>query len=273
LGVRLIEGREFAETDSEAAPGIAIVNAAFARRFFPNGGAVGQRLRIHKPLLGTNDFEPMKYVQIVGVVGNVTLDRLGDPAPPMIYAPVAQNVWTPAHWLAVRTSGDPVRIAAAVRDVVMSLDRNQPQDPPTSLEGNLAAQFAEPQFQARLMGAFALLAFVLAMVGIYSVNAYAVTQRTREIGVRMALGESPGSIVRDILARGMKLTAVGIVVGLAGAAALSTVLASALVDVGEMEPVPILGAALLLAVTAAIACSLPAWRATRIHPAIALRNE
>jgi ABC-type antimicrobial peptide transport system permease subunit len=141
------------------------------------------------------------------------------------------------------------------------------------LEGNLAAQFAEPQFQARLMGAFALLAFVLAMVGIYSVNAYAVTQRTREIGVRMALGESPGSIVRDILARGMKLTAVGIVVGLAGAAALSTVLASALVDVGEMEPVPILGAALLLAVTAAIACSLPAWRATRIHPAIALRNE
>jgi putative ABC transport system permease protein len=273
LGVPRTEGRDFEDTDTETAPGVAIVNASFVRRFFPNGGAVGQRLRVHKPVLGTNDFAPVEYIQIVGAVADVTLDKIGVPPPPMIYVPLAQNVWSTAHWLAVRTAGDPAGIASAVRETIQNLDPDQPQDPPTSLAGSVAAQFAEPKFQSRLMGGFAALAFVLALIGIYSVNAYAVTQRTREIGVRLALGEMPGSVMRDVLSRGMKVTLVGIALGLGAAAALNALLGSALVDTAPVEIVPMLGSAVVLTIAAAVACWLPAWRATRIHPAIALRSE
>jgi putative ABC transport system permease protein len=164
-------------------------------------------------------------------------------------------------------------LAQAVRGAIMALDTNQPLDPASSLEGSFAAQFAEPQFQSRLMGGFALLALLLAIVGIYGVNSYAVTQRQREIGVRLALGATSGSILRDIVGRGMKLTAVGIVVGLLGAVGLNSLLRSALLDVGDVELVPMLTAATALAVVAAVACYLPARRATKIDPAITLRKE
>ena len=175
--------------------------------------------------------------------------------------------------MAVRTTGDPVRMAAAVRSAIMALDTNQPVDAGTSLAASFATQFAEPQFQSRLMGGFAFLALGLAIVGIYGVNSYSVTQRHREIGVRLALGATGGSVVRDILGRGMKLTAVGIVVGLVGAVSLNSVLRSALVDVGGIEILPMMGASGVLAVVAAAACYLPARRATQIDPAITLRKE
>jgi len=273
LKVPLRAGRDFADSDSEDAPPVVIVNATFAARNFPNGDAVGQRLRINKPALGKNGFADTQYVQIVGVVGNVTLDVVGVPPPMMIYAPVAQNVWSTAHWMAVRTTGDPVRLAESVRNVIMALDTNQPVDAGTSLDASFAAQFAEPQFQSRLMGGFALLALGLAIVGIYGVNSYAVTQRHREIGVRLALGATGGSVMRDIVGRGMKLTAVGIAVGLVGAVGLNSILRSTLVDVGGIEILPMVGAAAVLAVVAAAACYLPARRATQIDPAITLRKE
>ncbi len=273
LKVPLRAGRDFADTDSEDAPRVAIVNAAFAARYFPNGDAVGQRLRMNKPALGKNGFGDIEYVEVVGVAGNVTLDEVGAPPIPIIYVPLAQNVWATAHWMAVRTTGDPVRMAAAVRSAIMALDTNQPVDAGTSLAASFATQFAEPQFQSRLMGGFAFLALGLAIVGIYGVNSYSVTQRHREIGVRLALGATGGSVVRDILGRGMKLTAVGIVVGLVGAVSLNSVLRSALVDVGGIEILPMLGASGVLAVVAAAACYLPARRATQIDPAITLRKE
>ena len=273
LKVPLRSGRDFADTDSEEAPRVAIVNAAFAARYFPNGDGVGQRLRMNKPALGKNGFGDIEYVEVVGVAGNVTLDEVGAPPTPIIYVPLAQNVWATAHWMVVRTAGDPVRMAAAVRSAIMALDTNQPVDAGTSLAASFATQFAEPQFQSRLMGGFALLALGLAIVGIYGVNSYSVTQRHREIGVRLALGATGGSVVRDILGRGMKLTAVGIVVGLVGAVGLNSVLRSALVDVGGLEILPMLGAAALLSVVAAAACYLPARRATQIDPAITLRKE
>jgi len=273
LKVPIRAGRDFADTDSEVGPRVAIVNAAFATRYFPNGDAVGQRLRMNKPALGKNGFGDIEYVEVVGVAGNVTLDEVGAPPIPIIYVPLAQNVWATAHWMAVRTTGDPVRMAAAVRSAIMALDTNQPMDAGTSLAASFATQFAEPQFQSRLMGGFALLALGLAIVGIYGVNSYSVTQRHREIGVRLALGATGGSVVRDILGRGMKLTAVGIVVGLAGAVGLNSVLRSALVDVGGIEILPMLSAAAVLAVVAAAACYLPARRATQIDPAITLRKE
>lgn len=273
LRIPVLAGREFEAADRAEAPGVAVVNAAFAARYFPNGDAVGQRVRLHKPVLGSNEFGALEYVQIVGVVGNVTLDEIGAPALPLLYVPLAQNVWSTAHWMAVRTVGDPGSVAAAVRRVIQEMDANQPLDSATSLEGSLASQFAEPRFQSGLMGVFALLAVALAVTGIYGVNAYAVTQRRREIGVRLALGATPGDILWDVVGRGMRLTGVGIVLGLGGAVVLNGLLASALVDVGGMEAGPVLGAAGLLAVVAAVACYLPARRATRIDPATALRNE
>jgi putative ABC transport system permease protein len=273
LKVPVRAGREFEQADSETAPQVVIVNAAFAERFFPSADPVGQRLRLNKPALGTNGFAPTEFVQVVGVVGNVTLEAVGAAPLPTIYAPVAQNVWSTAHWLTAKTSGDPVRLAQAVRAVILPMDTNQPLDPATSLEGSFAAQFAEPRFQSQLLGGFALLAFGLAIVGIYGVNSYAVSQRQREIGVRLALGATGGSILRDILGRGMKLTAVGIAMGLLGAVGLNSVLRSAFLDVGDVEMMPMLGAAGLLAVVAAAACYLPARRATKIDPAITLRKE
>jgi len=273
LRVPLKAGREFDVTDAETAPPVVIVNSAFADRFFPNGDAVGQRLRMNKPALGKNGFADTEYVQIVGVAGNVTLEEVGAQPIPTIYAPVAQNVWSTAHWMTVKTQGDPVRMAAAVRSAIQALDTNQPLDPGTSLDASLAAQFAEPQFQSRLMGGFALLALGLAIVGIYGINSYAVSQRQREIGVRLALGATGGSVVRDILGRGMKLTAVGIFVGLIGAVGLNSVLRSTLLDVGEVEIVPMLGSAAMLTLVAAAACYIPARRATQIDPAITLRKE
>jgi putative ABC transport system permease protein len=273
LKIALRSGRDFEVTDVDGAPGVVIVNAAFADRYFPNGDAVGQRLRMNKPVLGSNGFGDVEYVQIVGVAGNVTLDSVGAPPVPLIYAPLSQSVWSVMHWMAVLTSGDPARLSAAVRKVVSGLDTNQPVDPGTSLEASFAAQFAEPQFQSRLMGGFAFLALGLAIVGIYGVNSYAVTQRQREIGVRLALGATEGSVLRDILGHGMKLTALGILLGLAGAVGLNSVLRSALLDVGGVEILPMLGAAGVLTVVAAIACYLPARRATQIDPAITLRKD
>jgi putative ABC transport system permease protein len=273
LKVPVRAGREFDVNDSENAPGVAMVNVAFADRFFPNGNALGQRLRVNKPALGKNGFGSTEYVQIVGVVGNVTLEEIGASPLATIYAPLAQNVWSTAHWMTIKTSGDPARLAPSVRRAIMAMDTSQPLDSATSLAGSLAVQFAEPQFQSRLMGGFALLALGLAIVGIYGVNSYAVSQRQREIGVRLALGATGGSILRDILGRGMKLTAVGIVVGLAGAVGMNSVLRSALLDVGGVEVGPMLSAAAVLTAVAAAACYLPARRATQIDPAITLRKE
>jgi putative ABC transport system permease protein len=273
LKVPLRAGREFDVSDSENAPRVVIVNVAFADRFFPNGDAVGQRLRMNKPALGTNGFAETEYVQVVGVVGNVTLEEVGAAPTPTIYAPVAQNVWSPAHWMTVKTAGDPLRLAQSIRSAILALDTTQPLDASTSLQGSLNTQFAEPQFQSRLMGGFALLALGLAIVGIYGVNSYSVTQRQREIGVRLALGATGGSILRDILGRGIKLTVAGILVGLLGAVGLNSILRSTLVDVGAVEVMPMLGAATVLAVVATLACYLPARRATQIDPAITLRKE
>lgn len=273
MKIPVLAGREFEDTDSENAPRVAIVNQAFTRRYFPNGDAVGKRVRFNRPILGTNDLGSVEYATIAGVVGDVTLDEIGAPATPLLYAPIAQNVWATAHWLAVRTATNTGSVAAAVRRIVKELDPSQPLDPATSLDERFSAQFAAPRFQARLMALFAAMALMLAVVGIYSINAFAVTERAREIGVRLALGASQGSILRGVLRQGVQLTFAGLIVGLAGAAVLNSALKSILTDVSEMEPLPILGAAGVLLVVATLACLLPAWRATRIDPAVALRKE
>src|SRR6185295_5805785 len=162
---------------------------------------------------------------------------------PILYLPLGQNIWSTVTYLTVRTRTNATSLAAAIRHEMADLDKEQPVDQIGSMEQSFSDQFAEPRFQSRLMGAFAALALILAVVGIYGVSAYSVTQRRRELGVRIALGARPSDVLRETLGEGMTLSAVGIVLGLAGALAMSSLFHSVLVGVTGVNPVTLLSAA------------------------------
>jgi putative ABC transport system permease protein len=273
LGIPVMRGRGFTDADNETAPPVALVNTAFVERYLQNREPVRQRLTIRRPILGKADFGPPVQVEIVGVTGNVNLGHLDADAAPLLYVPQAQNVWRRISWFAVRTRTNPTGLAEAVRREMAEMDSQQPIDQLGTLEQTLSNQFAEPLFQARLMGGFAGLALVLAVVGIYGVNAHAVAQRRHEIGLRMALGATPARVLRETIGEGLKLTGCGIALGLAGAIAAGAVLRSVLVGVSATDPLTIAAVALFLALTAAAACYIPAHRAARIDPATALRQD
>jgi putative ABC transport system permease protein len=273
LGIPLKRGRDFTDHDTLAAPAVVLVNEAFVTLHFPNEDPVGRQLLINRPVLGKNGFADTIRAEVVGVTGNVKLGDLNAPPEPILYVPLAQNVWSTVTYLTVRTHGSATGLAPAIRSEMADLDKEQPVEQLGSMEQTFSDQFAEPRFQSQLMGAFAALALILAVVGIYGVNAYAVTQRRRELGVRIALGASPRDVLRETLGEGLKLSAVGIILGLAGAYAMSSLFRSVLVGVAGFSPLTVLGSAGLLAVVALIACYLPARRATRIDPASALRQE
>jgi putative ABC transport system permease protein len=273
LGIPLKRGRAFTDADNETAPPVAIVNQAFVDRYFNRQNPVGRRIILNRPMLGKNTFEPDLRPEIVGVLGNVKFGDLTAEANPMIYVPHAQNVWATVTYFAVRTSPDPLTLAGPIRRELLRIDKDQPIDQVSTLEQTLNGYYAEPKFQTQLMGAFAALALLLAMVGIYGINAYAVAQRRHEIGLRMALGATPGAVLRDTIGQGMRLTAIGIVVGLIGAVSIGSLLKSVLVGVSATDPVVLGGVSVVLAIVAALACYVPARRATHIDPAIALREE
>jgi ABC-type antimicrobial peptide transport system permease subunit len=191
----------------------------------------------------------------------------------MVYAPDSQNDFSSSMWFAVRSSGNPAAVAGSVRSQLMQLDGNEPVDQLGSLEQTFANQFSEPVFQAAIMAAFAVLAILLAVIGIYGVNSYAVAQRRHEIGVRMALGATPHQVLRSTIWSGMRLTFLGILAGLLGAIAAASLLRSVLVGVSATAPLTLSAAALVLSVVSLIACYLPARRAMLIEPAVSLRQE
>jgi predicted permease len=273
LGIPLKRGRAFTEADNQSAPPVAIVNEAFAHRYFPHEDPMGQRILLNRPILGKNGFEDTIRPEIVGVIGNVKLSDLTAGPEPMLYVPQEQNLWSAVSWFVVRSAGNPAGLSAAIRHELMQIDKDQPIDQVSSVEQTFSNRFADARFQTQLMGAFALVALLLAIVGIYGVNSYVVAQRRHEIGLRMALGASPSRVLREVLGQGMRLTAIGIVIGLTGAAAIASLLKSVLVGVSATDPAMLAGVALLLAFVAAIACYIPARKATRIDPALALRQE
>jgi len=234
---------------------------------------VGRQLLINLPILGQNEFTDTVRAEIVGVTANFKLGDLNAPPEPILYLPLAQSLWSPVTYLAVRTQANAAGLAPVIRREVSDLDKEQPVDQVGSMEQAFADQFAQPRFQSRLMSAFAALALVLALVGVYGVNSYAVTQRQRELGVRIALGARSSDVLRETLGKGLMLSGVGIAMGLAGAYALGSVFRSILVGGTGINAGVLLGAAGLLALVALIACYLPARRASRIDPAIALRQE
>lgn len=271
LKIPLRRGRLFSEADNERSKLVAIVSEAFVSRYFPNEDPIGRAVTVYRPRRGSG--EEMVKLEIAGVVGNVDTGSLSLDTRPMMYVPFAQNPFSRGAQIAVRTSGNPALLAPAVRREIVSVDSEQPVEQVATMEQLVTAQFAQPRFQTALMGAFAGLALILSALGIYGVNAYAVAQRRNEIGVRMALGATRGAVLRYVIGQGLLPTGIGIGIGLIGAIAAALSLKSFLIGTGPADPLAFVGAAVLLALVAAIACYVPARKAVRIDPAITLRME
>ena len=272
LGIPLRRGRMFTDADNKSSPPVVIINEAFAARYFPNEDPVGKTLLLNRPILGKDDFEDTVHPEIVGVVGNVRQADLNGPLAPILYGAHAQNVWSTTSWLAIRAAVNPAGLTDAIRREILELDKDLPVEQVGSMEQIYLNKFAEPRFESQLMIGLAVLALVLAGVGIYSVNAYSVEQRTREIALRVALGASPGAILSNVLGRGVVLALIGIVAGVAGAFVSARLLKSLLLGVGAQDPATLIAAAVVLLFISAGACYLPARRAIRIDPGAALRQ-
>jgi predicted permease len=264
LGIRLEQGRDFTERDDSTAPPVAIINAATAARLWPNEDAIGRRFR-----LGPAEPE----IQVVGVAATVMAQFVNEHPHPMLYVPFAQH-YRPDMTLHLETRGDPSQFAAPVRAVVASLDANLAPYAMTTVADHLdtGLAFTPIRLAATLAIAIGLLGLAQSLIGLYGVVAYSVAQRTREIGIRMAIGATSGAILRGVLREGMLLTAVGLVVGFVISLLVTGVLRSLLIGVGTHDPVTFGALAALLAAVTLIACWIPAQRAARVSPAGAMRS-
>jgi putative ABC transport system permease protein len=264
LGVPLLIGRDFTDQDREGAPRVAIVNETVVRNLFPNGNPIGQKLRVLMR-------QPASW-EIVGVVKDSKYLSLGEDARPYIFLPYLQNP-QPAMSVHVQTTGNPKELAAAVRREVQALDPNLPAFNVMSLAENIDISLFPARFGAVLLGVFGSLALLIASIGIYGVMSYGVSERTHEMGVRMALGARDSDVLRLVISQGMWLAIIGVVIG-AGLALVSTrIVKSFLYDVSTTDPLTFSGIALLLIGVALLACYIPARRATKVDPLVALRYE
>jgi putative ABC transport system permease protein len=260
---------------------VAIINETAARRFFPGEDPLGKTVWMGPPehLLpppppGQDNRIPRRTV--VGVVADVKGRDLSLAPEAEVYVPYRQNKlegWSNAMMLAVRAEGAPAAVMASVRAQVRALDPDQPVADVATMDEQLSRSVSEPRFSTLMLGLFAGVATLLAAVGVYGVMAYAVGQRTHEIGVRMALGAQRRDILRMILRPGMRLTLVGVAVGLCAALALTRLMTGLLYGVSATDPKVFGGIALLLTLVALVACLVPARRATRVDPMVALRYE
>jgi putative ABC transport system permease protein len=270
LGIPLEAGRAFTAHDDATSQQVAIVNREFLRKYLHGMPAIGTHIRVH-----AMDPAGPRFVEreIVGVAGQVKVDGPGEAENAVeVYVPLAQNAWFGAS-IAVRAEGDPLALTNAVKGVVARLDRQLAVTHIRTMDEIVAESVARPRFRARLLGGFAALALLLSAVGIFAVLAFGVSQRKREFGIRMALGAQIGDVVSLVLTRGVKIVLGGIAAGMIGAAALARSLAALLFGVKPLDAASFGGAAALLALVALAAASIPAWRAGRVDPAIALRDE
>jgi putative ABC transport system permease protein len=278
MGMKMVEGRAFTEQDHSQAPRVAIINETMARRFWPAQPALGKRVAL--------DYEAMKYFsdrppefdlaagmrEIVGVVRDVRHERLETEPQPEMYVPDRQSPEREMN-LVIRAVVDPSSLAAAVRGAVSAIDPDQPVADIKPMSRLLADSVAKPRFNYLLLTFFAAVALILTITGVYGVMSYAVAQRTREMGIRLALGGRSQDVLKLVIGQGMKPVIAGVALGLAGAYALTRVMATLLFDVSATDPSVFIGVAALLATVALLACYLPARRATKIDPVIALRHD
>jgi putative ABC transport system permease protein len=278
MSLVLRRGRPLEAGDGATAPLVTVINETMARRFWPNESPIGKRvalsvesLRFSRPNAPpTLDFEGSAR-EIVGVVADVRTSAIADPAMPQMYIPFAQRPVTDLT-LAVRTSGDPLRLIAPIRAAVRALDPDQPLSSTAAMSDIVAASVQQPRDRTTLIGVFAIVALVLAAIGVYGVMAYGVNERTREIGVRVALGADAGDVTRLISRGALGMTSVGVVLGLAGGFAASRLLGSLLFGVPATDVATFAGASGVILAVAGLASWLPARRAARVDPVIALRD-
>jgi len=264
MRITFAAGRPFRADDREGAPNVCIVNESFARHVFPGESALG------KTLMRGRDAEVKN--EIVGVIHDVKTNGLNAPVPDEIYYAIRQ-LGRPGMNIIARTAGDPAALQPIIRGAVAAVDKDQPISFFATLSANVATSLGTQRIVASLTTIFAGLAFVMSVVGLYSVLAYAVSQRTSEIGIRMALGAQSSQVVRLIMRGGLELVAIGLVLGLAAAAGAGRVIQTLLFDVRPLEPVVYAAVAVTFSLVAALACLLPSLRASRIDPIIALRAE
>jgi len=272
LGAPLVRGRFFAASDERQAPSVALIDEAMASRYWLNEDPVGRRIKFGRS--GSN----APWMTIAGVVGNIKTDGLDQPDQPHLYLPILQN---PGYAMAVyiRAEANVAGLAGlagltqALRREVQAVDPDLPVFGERAMEDLISASLAQRRFAAQLIGLFGALALFLSGIGIYGVMAWSVSQRSREIGIRLALGADTGAILRWILRQGMRLTLVGVTVGLLGAFAMTRLLRGLLFEVAPSDPLTYVCVAGLLAVVALLACYIPARRATKVDPIVALRCE
>jgi putative ABC transport system permease protein len=269
LGIRVIRGRVFTEQDRIGAPRVAVINRAAAERFFSEEDAIGKRI---KPYIDADYPNAEEFLEIVGIVADAKYGKIEERVEPNVYLSFLQPADS-ASTLIVRSSLNKSALVAAIRREALALDRNVPLTRILTMDERSAEVTSRTRFIALLLGLFAGLALLLSGIGIYGVMAYSVLMRTREIGIRMALGARPADVFRLVLREGTILILVGLVAGLGAAYAATRILASQLYDVSSTDPLTFALIALLVTSAAVLACYLPARRAAKVDPMVALRYE
>ncbi len=267
LGISLLSGRTFGDVDGAEAKRVTIVNETMARRFWPEQDPIGQRIRLYR-----NPTETGPWMEVVGVVRDTRIRRLDEEAKQEIFVPASQSPGRTTT-LVVRTAGDPLGLAGTVRDQVRAVDPEVPVFGVSTMEHILESTVVQPRLNVTILGTFAVLALVLSMVGVYGVVAYGVSQRTREIGVRMALGARGADVIGLVVGQAMPVTGLGLALGLMGAAAVTRWMQTLLYGVTPTDPATFAAVALVLAAVSLGACYGPARRATRVDPVVALHDE
>jgi predicted permease len=265
MKIALASGRDFDERDRAQAPGVVIINETMARRFWPEDNALGKRFRLGDAMTGG------RAVEVVGIARDVKYRTLGEEPTPHMYLPLAQE-FQPSMTLVVRTDADPQVMIGAVQRTVQSLDNNVQGFFARTMEQHVGFSLLPSRLAATLVGLFGLLALTLTVIGVYGAVSYSASQRTREVGIRRALGAQSLDIFKLIVGQGMKLALAGIVIGIAASLMLGGLLSSLLFGVSGTDPLTIIGVSLALAAVAIAACAVPALRAARIEPSQALRE-
>lgn len=263
LGVPILEGRTFADSDRDGAPGVAIISRSLSERYWPGEDPLGRHMKL------LNDKE---WRTVIGVVADVKWHHLSADRGTGLYIPLLQSQIGEARAI-VHTSANSGVLAASLRGVVHSIDEHTPVSNVGNVEQFISDSVAEPRFSMMLLGLFAIITLALGAIGVYGVTTYAVSQRTREIGLRMAMGAQPGEVLRMILRQGLGLALAGGILGIAGAFATTRVLSTMLFGVSATDPLTFASVTLVLMITALAASYLPARRAARVDPMVALRHE
>jgi putative ABC transport system permease protein len=268
MTIPLIEGRVFTERDKADSPPAVVISETTARRFWPGENAVGKHIKV-----GQSTSSSRPWLTVVGVVKDVRQFELIIEPKPQMYLPYQQAEFFEPRALIIRTNFDPLSLAATVRQTVWDIDKDQPVSDISSMEEIVSESVARQRFSVLLLGVFAGLALVLAAVGIYGVMSYSVAQRTREIGIRMALGAQRGDVLKMTIGHGLRLVLTGVAIGLAGAFVLTRVMSTLLFGVSPTDPLTFISISIVLVSVAVLASYVPAVRATRVDPMFALRYQ